>query len=439
MNNIWIGIDDTDSVKGGCTTYLALAIIKDMIENKYDIIGFPRLVRLNPNIPWKTRGNGAISLQIGRGKGKKNKIGKIGDQDLYCYSEKQNDDFEYNKIADIIEKNIREYARLDDKKTNSGLVLIKKQPSLKIYEKTVKKIVELKEIEKFLDLNASYYKGYKNKRGLIGATACISWKPNGDSTYELISYREKNKWGTKRDVDDDSTKKMDKKFPSTFDNYDYKNNHNRLFPSSPCPVLFGIRGDNYKDLEKAKDTIESESIYGHLIFQTNQGTDDHLEKTTISKIKPYQSVIISGTISKKPHTIKGGHVIFTVENSKGKIDCAAYEPTKEFRNIIRALTIKDRVEVFGGVRKEPLTINLEKINIKHLEKKFEKIENPICPECGKHMKSIGKNQGFKCKKCGTKADKPLLKEEKRLLKTGLYEVPVCARRHLSKPLKRVRG
>ena len=97
---------------------------------------------------------------------------------------------------------------------------------------------------------------------------------------------------------------MDKKFPSTFDNYDYKNNHNRLFPSSPCPVLFGIRGDNYKDLEKAKDTIESESIYGHLIFQTNQGTDDHLEKTTIEKIKPYQSVIVSGNIIDKPHTIR---------------------------------------------------------------------------------------------------------------------------------------
>jgi len=410
-----------------------------MIENKYDIIGFPRLVRLNPNIPWKTRGNGAISLQIGKGKGKKNKIGKIRNQDLFCYYEKQNDDFEYDKIADIVEKNIVEYARLDDKKTNSGIVLIKKQPSLKIYEKTVKKIVQLEEIKKFLDSNATYYKGYKNKRGLIGATASVSWKPNRDSTYEIITYREKNKWGTKRYVDDDSTKKMDKKFPSTFDNYDYKNNHNRLVPSSPCPVLFGIRGDNYKDLEKAKDIIKSENIYGYLIFQTNQGTDDHLEKTTIEKIKPYQSVIVSGNIIDKPHTIRGGHVVFTIENSKGKIDCAAYEPTKEFRNIIRLLSIKDKVEAFGGVRKEPLTVNLEKINIKHLEKKIEKIENPICPKCGKHMKSVGKNQGFKCKKCGTKSDKPRLKEEKRLLKIGLYEVPVCARRHLSKPLKRAGG
>jgi tRNA(Ile2)-agmatinylcytidine synthase len=53
------------------------------------------------------------------------------------------------------------------------------------------------------------------------------------------------------------------------------------------------------------------------------------------------------------------------------------------------------------------------------------------------MKSKGTGQGYKCKKCGTKSEKPLIKERKRNIKTGFYEVPVCARRHLSKPLKRM--
>ena len=66
---IWIGIDDTDSLKGGCTTFVAQAIIKKLSENNYDIVGYPQLVRLNPNVPWKTRGNGAISIQIGVGNG----------------------------------------------------------------------------------------------------------------------------------------------------------------------------------------------------------------------------------------------------------------------------------------------------------------------------------------------------------------------------------
>ena len=47
-----IGIDDTDSIHGGCTTWVATEVIKELSE--FDLIGHPRLVRLNPNVPWKT-------------------------------------------------------------------------------------------------------------------------------------------------------------------------------------------------------------------------------------------------------------------------------------------------------------------------------------------------------------------------------------------------
>jgi len=77
---------------------------------------------------------------------------------------------------------------------------------------------------------------------------------------------------------------------------------------------------------------------------------------------------------------------------------------KQFRNIIRDLLIGDIVEVYGGVRKKPLTINIEKIDIKYLVDDFIKIENPICPICKKHMKSKGKNQGYKCLKCKTEIE-----------------------------------
>jgi tRNA(Ile2)-agmatinylcytidine synthase len=230
---------------------------------------------------------------------------------------------------------------------------------------------------------------------------------------------------------------MDEKYKSTFDNFDYENNHNRLTPSSPCPVLYGIRGDDEKDLINAKSLLKSEEIDSWLIFKTNQGTDDHLQRKTIGDVRPYQSVITEGAISKAPQTIEGGHVIFTIKDSTGEIDCAAYEPTKQFRNIIRKLSANDQVEVYGGVREKPLTINLEKINMTHLEKHVEKIENPVCPSCDKHMKSKGTGQGYKCIKCGTKSNKPLFKEKNRNMKNGFYEVPVCARRHLSKPLKRI--
>jgi tRNA(Ile2)-agmatinylcytidine synthase len=332
---------------------------------------------------------------------------------------------------------IEKYARMDDKKTNPGYVILEKQPTFDIYQKSVRGIVTLEDTEQLLKKLGAVYRGYKNKRGLIGAIASIAWSSEIDRTYEIITYRLKKRWGTERQIDLTSVKNMDEKFKSTFDNFDYENRHNRLTPSSPCPVLYGIRGDDEKDLINAKSLINSEEVDSWLIFETNQGTDDHLQRKTIEDVKPYQSVITEGAISKAPQTIEGGHVIFTIKDTTGEIDCAAYEPTKQFRNIIRELSINDIVEVYGGVREEPLTINLEKIKIKHLEKQVEKIENPVCPKCGKHMKSKGAGQGYKCIKCGTKSNKPLFKEKKRDIKNCFYEVPICARRHLSKPLKRI--
>ncbi len=397
------------------------------------------MVRLNPNIPWKTRGNGAVSIKIGVGEGRSRLIGMIKDKEILCFEKEKRtiyDEEDFNKIVFLIENVIKEHARLDDKNTNSGFALFEKKPSSKRYFNAVKNILSIDKTISFLKENASYYKGYNNKRGLIGASASVSWDNSNDKTYELIAYRKKGKWGTIRLVDDESTKMIDKNFSSTFDNYDYKNNHNRIVPSSPCPVLYGIRGDSFRDLINARSIVKSEPVDSWMIFESNQGTDDHLQKKKISEIKPYESVILKGKVCSEPNTIKGGHVIFSIENKGESVDCAAYEPTKEFRNIIRKLIIGDEIEVYGGVREKPLTINLEKIKICNLEEKIEKIDNPICPNCNKHMKSIGKNLGFRCIKCGLKDNNPILKKTKRDINTGFYEVPVCARRHLSKPLKR---
>jgi len=408
-----------------------------LIERGIDLIGFPRLVRLNPNIPWKTRGNGAIAIHVGIGRGEKRKVGKRKDKDFYSFISMERD-VNKNTLFEIVDNIIKDNAVFSDEKTNPGFVICKEKPPEEIYLQGVREILDLKEIKRVLDSIGAVYKGYKNERGLIGATAAISWNPN-DKTYELITYRHREKWGTNRHVNETSVKEMDKTFPSTFDNYDYRNMHNRIAPNSSCPVLYGIRGDDAEELIKAKDIIESERYSGWLLFETNQGTDDHLQRRKIAEINPFESVIAEGKVVNKPITIKGGHVIFKIKDESGSIDCAAYEPTKEFREVIKQLEIGDFVEVYGGVRKEPFTINLEKIQVKELVKGIKKVENPICPNCGKHMKSIGKGQGYRCIKCGLKKDESFAKYEeiKRSIKTTFYEVPVCARRHLSKPLKRI--
>ena len=59
-----VGFDDTDSPKGMCTTFLAYKIVNLLQKQKTEFLDFPRLIRFNPNIPWKTRGNGAVSFKI---------------------------------------------------------------------------------------------------------------------------------------------------------------------------------------------------------------------------------------------------------------------------------------------------------------------------------------------------------------------------------------
>ncbi|HYZ51021.1 MAG TPA: hypothetical protein VE593_09045, partial [Nitrososphaeraceae archaeon] len=66
-----IGFDDTDSVTSGCTTHLAFKIVRFLLNIQTRFIDYPLLIRLNPNVPWKTRGNGAVCLRIQTTKNRK--------------------------------------------------------------------------------------------------------------------------------------------------------------------------------------------------------------------------------------------------------------------------------------------------------------------------------------------------------------------------------
>ena len=61
---IHLGIDDTDSLAGGCTTRVAVDLVRTLTSKGATFLDYPNLIRLNPNVPWKTRGNGAVCLRI---------------------------------------------------------------------------------------------------------------------------------------------------------------------------------------------------------------------------------------------------------------------------------------------------------------------------------------------------------------------------------------
>lgn len=419
-----IGIDDTDSTRMGCTTYIASLLIEKITKRDGVFLDYPTLIRLNPNVPWKTRGNGAICLRIR---------------------------IHADRIDHVIEDTIeivKVNSDLDNKKTDPGIVFFwgERIPrefsyfSLKTKQDIVKKDEALKLVKKYKAKAFSFKYG----RGIIGALAAVGETLTADHTYELISYRIKRNRGTPRKLDDASVFRMDKEMKGlTFNNVDYEKRGILITPRGPDPIFLGIRGESADAVKRAFRLLKiQEEIERWVIFRTNQGTDAHLRTIkNINLVQSYHSVIVNGTLTRNPISIPGRHVIFTIADENKSIDCAAYEPTGKFRNIIRALIIGDIVQVYGGVRprseKIPMTINLEKIKIIRLIPKIL-MRNPICKFCKKHMGSMGKEKGFRCKKCGARERKAkkIQVQIKRNISTGLYIPPPRANRHLTKPFSR---
>lgn len=419
-----------------CTTYLACHIINQLKEENIAIVGYPRLIRLNPFARFKTRGNGGISF----------KIAIAEEDDEYSigihYDDSKEKVTKVQLAKKIILKNIEDLSQMSHENTNPGVVFYEGEitEAMKNYaKKAIYSIISIKEAEDFAGKIGAEIHKFKKGRGIIGSLAAIAC-PLEDFTYELLTYRVKENYGKKRSIDKSSVVEMDKKtFPETFENIDSNNGYIAIEPRTPCPILYGIRGESPDALKIAKDIVRvNEIIESYCIFKTNQHTDMHLQKVAkVKDMRKYGSYIVSGSVSKNPHVIEGGHVFFTLKDDSGNIEAAAYEPTKDFRKIIKKLVIGDQVQLFGGIGCGG-TFNIEKIKILSLIKKQE-FKNPVC-HCGKRMTSAGLNKGFKCKKCGYKllnGKKIAIDEKRELTVNKFYETPVSARRHLSKPICRM--
>ncbi|MCS7143828.1 MAG: tRNA(Ile)(2)-agmatinylcytidine synthase [Archaeoglobaceae archaeon] len=406
---VWIGIDDTDSRKGMCTTYLALILIEEL-KKIGNVLGFPRLIRLNPTIPFKTRGNGAVSF-----------LAELEDLD---------------EAMEIADKLVNEYAELDDENTNPGVVFVEEEKASLLKEFAIRAIKDILTIEEAMELIKKHgirYLKFKNGRGLIGALASVGAKLD-DFVYEIIAYRMPDKIRKPREFEKESFYSVDFEFyPTIFDTVDWCNDVVMAVPGTPCPVLFGLRGESVEVLKKGLEKVKTEPWERKQIFITNHATDMHILEN--GEVRDFHSYKLIGRVINKPYEIIGGHVFFEIETSSGTLKCSAFEPTKQFRNIVRALAPGDVVEVYGSVKNS--TLNLEKMRILKLEKQFLEL-NPICPQCGKRMESSGKGQGFRCRSCKTRAFEKIKIEIPRKLEKGFYEVPPCARRHLTKPLIRMR-
>ncbi|MGQ9514955.1 MAG: TiaS agmantine-binding domain-containing protein [Thermoproteota archaeon] len=417
-----IGIDDTDSLAGGCTTYLASLMVEVLLRDfSAKFTDYPLLIRLNPNIPWKTRGNGAVCIRV-----------KIPRNSVFELKQ---------RLIEMVLK----YSDMQDSDTDPAIVFFEEKKVgddfRAFYDEALRKVIPLERALRFAEQAGCEVHAYKTEKGVVGCLAAIGAKLDGDFTFELISYRRREYWGKERLFDKASVLSMDAKMRRTFNNIDPETGRVLITPHGKDPVLLGIRGeDPFTVLEAFRILRILEPVERWTIFRSNQGTDAHLPSipVAIASIEPFESVCIEGTVIELPRRIQGGHVIFLVRDGTGELECAAYEPTGSFRNLVSKLGPGDHVKVYGGIRlleDGRITLNTEKIEIMELKKVLLSAP-PICPRCKNKCKSSGLRQGYRCRKCGIWVQGPKICETQREIEVGTFLPPPRAHRHLTKPLCR---
>lgn len=427
-----LGIDDTDSSQGMCTTYLGTKLFLHLHRNPLiEIQELPFLIRLNPNTPFRTKGNGSVII-----------YGSIHVSAI-------------SWLQSTVSKYVMKFSQLDSETTNPGLLIWYGIISKELQEfgkKTLWDVIELPEIEEFISQKNVFAFHPKSKRGLVGCLAGIGLSSQmEDYTFELLQYRFPP-YDPERHENAERVWQVDENKYNLFSCIDPINKSVKIFPKGLDPVFCGIRGDNPSDLLKYWEAIQPQpKMQLWMIFKSNQGTDAHLLYTPIHtfdhpKCVPYRVIVCSGFVVSKPSTEIGGHVYFEFTDKSKKIikKCFAYEPTKEFRDHVLQLRVNDEVEISGNIRPSDKennfdeVINLEKIKvIKLAEDKL--FQNPLCPNCSKRMESAGKNQPFRCKKCKILVEKSQVETrliERNLKENKVYLPAIDAQRHLTKPLKR---
>ena len=430
-----IGLDDTDSRRVGmCTTYLAARLAEAIVEVGGEV-DRRLLIRLNPAVEHKTRGNAALALHT---------------------------DLAVDRAFELACNQLEALAISADSRTSPGVVVAPGSPEsvpeavVDHTRRAVRHRISLKKARTIADDAGYRHRGWAGAgcdvegRGRIGALAAVgAWAAFDEWTYERIAYREFDRCGTPRAVDTEAVfKAAESGYPEVWDTVDREVAEAVCVPNAPGPILYGIRGDEAAAVETVAADIATaegtERVDRWSTFLTNQGTDGHLAAGAIGSLREGAGYRVGGVVDASPETRQGGHVFFELaaaadrgdaageEPAAQTVDCVAFEPTKRFRDRVRKLRVGDRLTVCG--EHSDGTIKLEKFAVRKLNR-TEQV-TPTCPDCGRRMESAGREQGYRCRDCKTSEPGKVDRAVDRGLEIGWYEVPPVARRHIAKPLVR---
>jgi tRNA(Ile2)-agmatinylcytidine synthase len=428
---MWIGVDDTDGPDGGCTTFVLTELLALARRSGLDLLGWPRLVRLNPNVPWKTRGNGALAAHLGHGKGPPRTVGEIDGLPVRSFT---------RGTAPTSEESLRFLSegwalvdRLSAKapRTDPVLVSSSRRPDPSLYRDAVSEVVPISRARAALLAAGGSSWHRRSARGLIGATAALAW-PARKRTFELLAYRRPGRVGQPRRIDRRSLARAVQRHPALFLCEDPRTRRMLIAPHTSCPILFGLRAPDPRTPVAALADLSSETVDRWLLFATNQATGDHLRLRSGRNWPLRAAGRTRGRVEGPPMTGPGGHVRFPLRTEDGAtIACVTFEPTKTLPKVAASLLPGDLVEVAGG-RGEDGSVRVERLTLRTLVPRRGPRRAPTCPGCQRTAESLGTQRGYRCRGCHLRfppesARSPTLP---RAFGVGTYHPTPSARRHL---------
>jgi tRNA(Ile2)-agmatinylcytidine synthase len=399
----------------------------------FDLIGDPRLVRLNPNVPWKTRGNAALAARFGIGHGPRRRVGQVGTDPVWSFAKgREVPTAAVDQFIECTWAAVGRCIQRDDPRTEPAMVIARRTLAPELYWEAVSGVVERGRVVRILDRAGARWLGEGVPRGVIGASAVLAW-PAHRSTFELIAYRERARIGTPRDVDAESVRRTADRFPELFSCYDDRTRRLLVTPHTDCPILYGLRATRADRLARAHRSVVSEPVDRWLIFRTNQGTGDHLRARRIHEIGPYDAASIEGEVGRIPSVGPGGHVRFELADlRRDRIECVVFEPSKTLTPVARSLRPGDRLRVWGGRGEDP-SFRVEGLELIELTRRVEGRTEVRCPECSRRVRSLGLGRGFRCRPCHRRfppeLSMPVLVPPP--YPRGTYHPTLSARRHLA--------
>ena len=348
-----IGLDSFDTAFTGCTTHLASLMAIELERRGHRLLDYPWLVRLNPTVPWKTRGNAAVAILVGVDNAAEAK----------------------RAVRDVLIPLAKAYGE-QPKAALIALYVEEAEPSLagwlearspcleRLYHRAVHTLAPISEALDCLrsggDALLSIGAG---RRGIVGAVAALGMDPRSDYTFELLTYRKPGRWLEPRRIDPGSVIEYDYRYrPLTFSNYDYEKDIPLIAPHGHDPVLYGVRGEDPHVLLRALDEIDAGEEPSHwMLYRSNQATNAHLRPLVASNARPYTNPVLVLRLEEKPRRLPGGHVVARARDHTGAVTLAAYRETGQLRDALLSLEPGDVFAAAGGVKPrhgEP-TLNLE--------------------------------------------------------------------------------